>query len=53
VAGQNGTPPAKLALALRPQDKHTVKEICQMMGIFNPTLYNHLAKTNSDLVGAV
>lgn len=46
--------PAKLALALRlhREDKHTIKEICQMMGISKSTLYNYLAKADSDVVGA-
>ena len=46
--------PAKLALALRlhHEDKHTIKEICQMMGISKSTLYNYLAKADSDVVGA-
>lgn len=46
--------PAKLALALRlhREDKHTIKEICQMMGISKSTLYNYLAKVDSDVVGA-
>ena len=46
--------PAKLALALRlhSEDKHTIREICQMMGISKSTLYNYLAKADSDVVGA-
>lgn len=46
--------PAKLALALRlhHEDKHTIKEICQMMGISKSTLYNYLTKADSDVVGA-
>ncbi|CAA3816338.1 recombinase family protein [Acinetobacter baumannii] len=46
--------PAKLALALRlhHEDKHTIKEICQMMGISKLTLYNYLTKADSDVVGA-
>lgn len=46
--------PSKLALALRLhyEDKHTIKEICQMMGISKSTLYNYLAKADSDVVGA-
>jgi len=46
--------PAKLALALRlhHQDKHTIKEICQMMGISKLTLYNYLTKADSDVGGA-
>lgn len=46
--------PSKLALALRlhHEDKHTIKEICQMMGISKSTLYNYLAKADSDVVGA-
>lgn len=46
--------PAKLALALRlhHEDKHTIKEICQMMGISKSTLYNYLAKADSYVVGA-
>ena len=45
--------PAKLALALRlhHEDKHTIKEICQMMGISKSTLYNYLAKANRHVVG--
>ena len=45
--------PAKLALALRlhHEDKHTIKEICQMLGISKSTLYNYLAKADSDVVG--
>ncbi|HAT33972.1 MAG TPA: transposase [Janthinobacterium sp.] len=44
---------AKLALALRlhHEDKHTIKEICQMMGMSKSTLYNDLAKADSDVVG--
>ncbi|MFS7253195.1 recombinase family protein [Rahnella rivi] len=46
--------PAKLALALRlhHEGKHTIKEICQMMGISKLTLYNYLTKADSDVVGA-
>ena len=46
--------PAKLALALRlhSEDKHTIREICQMMGISKSTLYNYLSKADSDVVGA-
>lgn len=46
--------PVKLALALRlhHEDKHTIKEICQMMGISKSTLYNYLAKADSHVVGA-
>ena len=46
--------PVKLALALRlhQEIKHTIKEICQMMGISKSTLYNYLAKANSDAVRA-
>lgn len=46
--------PSKLALALRlhQEDKHTVKEICQMMGISKSTLYNYLAKADRNVVGA-
>lgn len=46
--------PAKLALALRlhHEDKHTIKEICQMMGISKSTLYNYLTKADSDAVRA-
>ena len=46
--------PAKLALALRlhHEDKHTIKEICQMMGISKSTLYNYLAKADLHVVGA-
>ena len=45
--------PAKLALALRlhQEGKHTIKEICQMMGISKSTLYNYLAKADSHVVG--
>jgi len=45
--------PVKLALALRlhREDKHTIKEICQMMGISKSTLYNYLAKADSHVVG--
>jgi len=45
--------PVKLALALRlhHEDKHTVKEICQIMGISKSTLYNYLAKADSHVVG--
>ena len=37
---------AKLGLALRlhREDEHTIKEICQMMGISTSTLYNYLTK---------
>ena len=46
--------PDKLALALRlhHEDKYTIKEICQMMGISKSTLYNYLAKADSNAVGA-
>lgn len=46
--------PAKLALALRlhHEDKHTIKEICQMMGISKSTLYNYLARADRHVVGA-
>lgn len=46
--------PAKLASALRlhSEDKHTIREICQMMGISKSTLYNYLSKADSDVVGA-
>ena len=45
--------PAKLALALRlhHEEKHTIKEICQMMGISKSTLYNYLAKADSNVIG--
>jgi len=46
--------PVKLALALRlhQEGKHTIKEICQMMGISKSTLYNYLAKADNDAVRA-
>lgn len=46
--------PAKLALALRlhHEYKHTIRKICQMIDISKSTLYNYLAKTDSDVVGA-
>lgn len=46
--------PDKLALALRlhHEDRYTIKEICQMMGISKSTLYNYLAKADSNAVGA-
>ena len=46
--------PAKRALALRlhQEEKHTIKEICQMMGISKSTLYNYLATANRIVIGA-
>ncbi|MHB1282041.1 MAG: recombinase family protein [Acidithiobacillus sp.] len=46
--------PAKRALALRlhQEEKHTIKEICQMMGISKSTLYNYLATANRVGIGA-
>ena len=46
--------PAKRALALRlhQEEKHTIKEICQMMGISKSTLYNYLAMANRIVIGA-
>lgn len=46
--------PAKLALALRLhyEAKHTIKEICQMMGISKSTLYNYLARADRHVLGA-
>lgn len=46
--------PAKLALALRlhHEAKHTIKEICQMMGISKSTLYNYLARADRHVLGA-
>jgi DNA invertase Pin-like site-specific DNA recombinase len=46
--------PIKLALALRlhREDKHTIKDICKMMGISKSTLYNYLAKAGRDANGA-
>ncbi|WP_029528426.1 recombinase family protein [Polaromonas glacialis] len=47
--------PAKLALALRlhHEAKHTIKEICQMMGISSKsTLYNYLARADRHVLGA-
>ena len=44
--------PAKLTLALRlhREGKHTIKEICQMMGVSKSTLDNYLAKENSNVI---
>lgn len=50
-----GRPPAlntqkqELALKLYKEGKHSVKEICQMMGISKPTLYSYLRKANLKL----
>lgn len=46
--------PAKRTLALRlhQEEKHTIKEICQMMGISKSTLYNYLATANRVGIGA-
>jgi len=42
--------PAKEALALRlyRERKHTVDEICQMMGISKSTLYNYISRADQD-----
>jgi predicted transcriptional regulator YheO len=41
--------PAKrrLAVDLYNGKKHTVREICRMMGISKPTLYNYLVEASS------
>ena len=46
--------PAKRALALQlhQEEKYTIKEICQMMGISKSTLYNYLATANRVGIGA-
>lgn len=46
--------PAKRALVLRlhQEEKHTIKEICQMMDISKSTLYNYLATANRVGIGA-
>jgi len=52
---KGGRPPAlntqqqKLALNLYQEGKHSVKEICQMMGISRQTFYNYLKRANSKL----
>jgi len=54
--GRNGgRPPAlnpqqqELTVKLYKEGKHTIREICQMMGISKPTLYGYLKKANSKL----
>lgn len=37
----------KMAIKLYNSREHSVKEICQMMGISRPTLYNYLRETKS------
>lgn len=55
---QGGRPPrldtAKLALAIRlyQERNHTIKEICQIMGISKSTLYNYLDKAEQRVSGA-
>jgi DNA invertase Pin-like site-specific DNA recombinase len=39
-----------LALKLHHERKHTIVEICKMMGISKSTLYNYLDKADSDVV---
>ncbi|MGP2423772.1 recombinase family protein [Yersinia sp. 2538 StPb PI] len=54
---QGGRPamlnPAKRALTLKlhQERKHTVEEICSMMGISKSTLYNYLSKADKDGIG--
>jgi predicted DNA binding protein len=38
-----------LTVKLYKEEKHTIREICQMMGISKPTLYGYLKKANSKL----
>ncbi len=41
--------PAKrqLVVKLYAEKKHTIVEICRMMGISKPTLYNYVAEANA------
>lgn len=41
-----------IGFAASPRRQYTIKEICQMMGISKSTLYNYLAKADSNAVGA-
>lgn len=45
--------PVKRALTLKlyQERKHTVEEICSMMGISKSTLYNYLSKADKDAIG--
>lgn len=37
----------KLAVKLYTEGEHTISEICRLMGISKPTLYNYIAEMNS------
>ncbi|MCH8290298.1 recombinase family protein [Candidatus Poribacteria bacterium] len=43
------TPQQKLAVKLYQEDRHSIKEICQIMDISKTTLYSYLKKANSEL----